>query len=332
MSAAMRSSRHLPTEEESVALAQEPQPPTRVLLVEGSPTQADWIAEVLRREGYLVQVAKDGSEAVNCFHAGPPDLVLLDFVLPDVDGFEVLRVLKSRSGERFTPILLLSAESDLDMRVTGLRMGADDFLAAPFADAEIRARAASLLRIKGLQDELWGTKAELERIAVTDGLTGLRNRRHLDERLREEFGRAQRYSDALSFLMLDLDHFKQLNDQYGHPFGNRVLRETAHLLGANLREADLRARYGGEKFAVILPKTHLRGALAVAERCLKAIREKTHHVAGEDPGGSQVRITASAGVGWYPSKVANSLESLIKGADEALYLAKRAGRDRVCHL
>jgi len=305
----------------------------RVLVVEDSRTQAAWLAEVLSRERYEVEVAADGREAIRRIRAEPPDLVLLDMILPDMDGLEVLRIAKARSDERFIPTILLSVKGDLDSRVAGLRNGADDFLAKPFADAEILARAAAMLRIKSLQDQLRGAKSELQELSITDGLTGLYNRRHFEERLREEFGRCQRYSDPVSLLMLDLDHFKDVNDRYGHPFGDRVLRETAELLESSVREPDICARYGGEEFAIILPKTHLQGALTVAERVFKAVRQKTHSLDGVGGGPHRppvVRITASAGLAFYPSKEVTTPESLVKLADEALYCAKREGRDTIC--
>src|SRR5919206_4480565 len=259
----------------SVAVA-----PSRILVVEDSRTQADWLRQVLEREGYAVSVAQDGREAIRRVRSEPPDLVLLDMILPDMNGLDVLRVIKARSEEQFIPVILLSVRSDLDSRVTGLRLGADDFLAKPFAHAEIQARAAAMLRIKSLQDQLRATKSQLEKLSVTDGLTGLYNHRHFQERLADEFRRAQRYADPVSLIMLDLDHFKDVNDRYGHPFGDRVLRETAELIRTSIRDPDICARYGGEEFAVILPKTHLQGALTVAERMFKSLRGKRYAVDG----------------------------------------------------
>jgi diguanylate cyclase (GGDEF)-like protein len=299
----------------------------RVLVVEDSRTQAEWLAQVLSREGYEVVIASDGREAIRRVRSDPPDLVLLDMILPDMDGLEVLRVLKSRTDEQFIPVILLSVKSDLDSRVTGLRIGADDFLAKPFADAEILARAGAMLRIKSLQDQLRTAKEQLEKLSATDGLTGLYNHRHFEERLNEEFRRAQRYSDPVSLVMLDLDHFKSVNDRYGHPFGDRVLRTTAELLRSSLRDPDICARYGGEEFAVILPKTHLQGALAVAERIVRAMRQKVYVVA---EGEAELRVTASVGIAFFPSKDVTSSDLLVRFADEALYRAKREGRDKVC--
>jgi diguanylate cyclase (GGDEF)-like protein len=311
-------------------------PPPRVLVVEDSHTQAEWLAQVLTGEGYQVRVAADGREAIRFVRTEPPDLVLLDMILPDMNGLEVLRFIKSPSGDQFIPVILLSVKSDLDSRVVGLRLGADDFLAKPYADAEIKARAAAMLRIKTLQDQLRGAKAQLERLSVTDGLTGLYNHLHFGKRLGEEFARSQRYSDPLSLIMLDLDHFKRVNDEHGHPFGDRVLRGTAALITTSFRGSDICVRYGGEEFAVILPNTLVQGAQVVAERFLKKVREKTYPIEGVNPGGGnpgggnpvEVRVTASAGIASFPSRNVNSSESLVKRADEALYCAKREGRDR----
>ena len=306
---------------------------SRVLVVEDSRTQAEWLAAVLSRDGYQVTMAGDGREAIRRVRTDPPDLVLLDMILPDMDGLEVLRVLKARSEEQFIPVILLSVKADLDARVTGLRIGADDFLAKPFADAEILARAAAMLRIKSLQDQLRAAKAQLEKLSVTDGLTGLYNHRHFEERLADEFRRSQRYSDPVSLMMIDLDHFKQVNDRYGHPMGDKVLRGTAELIRSSIRDPDICARYGGEEFAIILPKTHVQGALAVGERIVRALRGKSYPLDTVDPATgkpAELRVTGSLGIAFYPSKDVTTAELLVKHADEALYKAKKEGRDTIC--
>jgi diguanylate cyclase (GGDEF)-like protein len=308
-------------------------PKAQILVVEDSRTQADALAQVLSRDGHRVTVAQDGREAIRRVRTDAPDLVLLDLVLPDMDGLEVLRIIKARPEEQFTPVILLSAKSDLDSRVTGLRIGADDFLAKPFADAEVLARAGAMLRIKSLQDQLRAAKSQLEKLSVTDGLTGLFNHRHFQERLHEEFRRAQRYSDPVSLMMLDLDHFKSINDRYGHPFGDVVLKGTADLLRHSVRDPDICSRYGGEEFAVILPKTHLAGALSVAERIWRELGLQRYALEEIDPETHKPRhlnVTASIGIAFYPSKDITSAEALVKHADEALYRAKREGRNTIC--
>jgi len=306
----------------------------RILVVDDSKAQLDWVQQALVREGFDVRTATDGKEAIRKVRTEAPDLVLLDMVLPDMDGLEVLRIVKARSDEHFIPVIILSVKADLDSKVAGLRIGADDFLAKPFAEAELLARCAAMLRIKRLQDELRVTQKKLEEQSITDALTGLRNRRFFDERLHEEFGRAQRYSDPVSLIMLDLDHFKRVNDRHGHQTGDLVLRESAELIRASLRDPDIPARYGGEEFAVILPKTHVQGALAVAERVWRAIGNKVfrHSVerVGETSPAVELRVTVSIGVAFFPSKDIASAELLVKYADEALYQAKRSGRNSIC--
>jgi diguanylate cyclase (GGDEF)-like protein len=304
---------------------------SRILVVDDSRTQLEWLVKVLEREGYVVSGAKDGAEAIRKVRTDPPDLVLLDMILPDMDGLEVLRHIKALPEDQFIPVIILSVKSDLDSKVTGLRLGADDFLAKPFAEAEILARCAAMLRIKHLQERLCEMQRKLEEQSITDALTGLKNRRFFDERLHEEFRRAQRYGDYLSLIMIDLDHFKDVNDRHGHPGGDTVLREAAALIRATIRDPDICARYGGEEFAVILPKTHMSGALAVAERVWRELGAKEYALLANAAGpGSAVRITASLGIAFYPSKDITSSELLLRYADQALYEAKKAGRNTIC--
>ncbi len=302
----------------------------KILVVDDSRTQLEWLVAVLQREGFDVRSAATGKEAILKVRTDAPDLVLLDMILPDMDGLEVLRLIKTRPDDQFIPVIILSVKSDLDSKVTGLRIGADDFLAKPFAEAEILARCAAMLRIKSLQDQLRSTQRKLEEQSITDGLTGLKNRRLFDERLDEEFRRAQRYSDPVSLIMIDLDHFKQVNDRYGHQTGDTVLRESAALVRQSIRDTDIGARYGGEEFAVILPKTHLSGALAVAERIWRDLGRKVYRTEPQASRHQELRVTASIGLAFYPSKDITSSESLVRYADEALYQAKRSGRNTIC--
>ena len=302
----------------------------QILVVDDSRTQLEWLVKVLQRDGYEVATAVDGTDAIRKVRSAPPDLVLLDMILPDMDGLEVLRIVKTRPDDQFIPVIILSVKSDIDSKVAGLRIGADDFLAKPFADAEILARCAAMLRIKNLQDQLRETQAKLREQTLTDELTGLKNRRAFDERLQEEFRRAQRYSDPVSLIMIDLDHFKLVNDRYGHPFGDVVLRGAAEQLRHSTRDPDICARYGGEEFAVILPKTHLSGALAVAERIWKELGTKTYAPPAGRTGDPELKVTASMGIAFYPSKDITTPELLVRYADEALYQAKKAGRNTIC--
>ena len=314
-------------------------PTGKILVIEDSRSQLDWITKILVAEGHRVEPAVDGREALRKYVAERPDLVFLDLILPDMDGLQVLRFMKqslAKEDDIFVPVIIVSSKSDLDSRVKGLRIGADDFLAKPFAEQEILARAAAMLRIKSLQDELRRARRQLEEKqkqleeqSITDALTGLRNRRFFDERLAEEFRRAQRYSDPVSLMMIDLDHFKAVNDRHGHPAGDTVLREAAALIRGSIREPDICARYGGEEFAVILPKTHMSGALTVAERVWRELGQKVYRT-GTDGRHADVQVTASIGIAFYPAKDITGSDLLLKYADEALYKAKGAGRNTIC--
>jgi two-component system, cell cycle response regulator len=305
--------------------------PSKILVVDDSRTQLDWLVQVLEREGYSVATASGGKEAIRKVRTEPPDLILLDMILPDMDGLEVARIVKKLPDDQFIPVIVLSVKADIDTKVAGLRIGADDFLAKPFAEAEILARCAAMLRIKNLQEKLRDAQRRLEEQSITDALTGLKNRRFFDERLHEEFRRAQRYGDYLSLIMIDLDHFKAVNDKYGHPAGDGVLRDAAGLIRASIRDPDICCRYGGEEFAVILPKTHMSGALAVAERVWRELGAKEYPMPAAQGGApAHVRVTASLGVAFYPSKDISSGEFLLRFADQALYQAKRAGRNTIC--
>jgi two-component system cell cycle response regulator len=306
-------------------------PAYKILVVDDSRTQLDWLVEVLEKEGYAVQTAIDGRDAIRKVRTESPDLVLLDMILPDMSGLEVLRLIKPTDDSQFLPVIIQSSKSDIDSKVEGLRIGAHDFLVKPFAEQELVARCANMLRIKQLQERLRDAQRKLEEQSVTDGLTGLKNRRFFDERLHEEFRRAQRYGDTLSLIMIDLDHFKDVNDRHGHPAGDVVLRDAAALIRASIRDPDICARYGGEEFAVILPKTHMTGALAVAERIWKELGNKEYVVAANGtPAPRKVRVTASLGIAFYPSKDISSGELLVRFADQALYNAKRGGRNSIC--
>lgn len=313
----------------SATVANVPKP--EILVVDDESVHVEWVGSVLAREGYRVRIARSGREALRAVEEAPPDLVLLDIVLPDTNGLDVLASLKERWEATFVPVMILSAKCDVETRVTALRLGAADFLPKPFAMAEVLARCASMLRVKSLQDQLERAQRDLEERSVTDALTGLKNRRFFDERLHEEFARAHRYADPVSLIMVDLDHFKSVNDRYGHPAGDAVLRGAAGVVRAAIRDPDVCCRYGGEEFGIILPKTHLPGALAVAERIWRALGAKAYDVPATAPGGpATLHVTASVGVAFFPSKDITAHEHLLRFADEALYQAKRAGRNTIC--
>ncbi len=299
--------------------------PPRVLIADDDRLTRELVAQLLRAQGMQVEVVENGKLAVDRVGLGGIDLVLLDIVMPGLSGIDCCRLIKTMTAETFLPVMLVTAKSDTESRVEGLRIGADDYVCKPFDERELLARVNGMLRIKRLHDHVQESRARLEQLAVMDELTGLYNYRYLHTRLGEEFKRAERYRDPLACAMVDIDHFKQFNDTHGHDVGDAVLREVANRLKAGLREIDVVARYGGEEFLLVLPSTHFAGALTVADRIWRAVSQ-TPVMAN----GTEQRVTVSVGVALYPSRDIKSKDQLLKAADRALYQAKADGRDRIC--
>jgi diguanylate cyclase (GGDEF)-like protein len=269
----------------------------------------------LVHEGHEILCAGGGKEGLEASGHDNPDLILLDVDMPDIGGFEVCRRLKEDAATCSIPVIFLSGSGGIDDRVKGLDLGAVDFVTKPFDAFELRARVRAALRTKHLQDLL-------RKYALIDPLTELPNRRALDERLQQEWARLLRYGGHLSVVMADIDTFKRVNDQFGHPAGDEVLRQVARLLAEGCRESDTPARYGGEEFAVIAPGTTAQAAASFAERLRKTICSRPLEVHGR-----ALEVTASFGVA--DNQGPRSPEELVRAADEALYRAKSAGRNCV---
>jgi two-component system cell cycle response regulator len=283
------------------------------------------IRSVLRRylevEGYRVIDAADGQAAIDRCHEDPPDTVLLDIEMPGMNGHEVLAYLKADEELRDIPVVFLTGKTGTDDIVAGLRSGAHDYLKKPFETAELIARVGAAVRTKLLQDELRDQSAEFARMSRIDALTGLYNRRHLEERLREADSAGLRHGRDLSVVMVDIDHFKQVNDTQGHQGGDDVLREFTQRLQAQVRGEDVAGRWGGEEFLVILPETDIDGATTLAERIRASVASApfTH-------GPHRFVVTISAGCA---AGAAGDTDELVRRADVALYRAKAEGRNRV---
>jgi two-component system, cell cycle response regulator len=299
--------------------------PPLVLVADDDRITREYVSGLLRGNGLRVENVASGEKAIDRVARGGVDLVLLDILMPGMDGIHCCRVLKSMSLEGFLPVVLLTGKTDTESRVEGLRIGADDYVCKPFDERELLARLHSMLRIKRAHDEVNRAKARLEQLAVSDELTGLYNYRYLHTRLSEEFKRAERYRDPLACAMVDIDHFKEFNDRFGHDVGDRVLAEVAERLRAGVREIDVVARYGGEEFLLVLPSTHFAGALAVADRVWRAVGESPFQIDG-----TPRQVTISVGVALFPSRDVTTKDQLLKAADKALYQAKADGRDRIC--
>lgn len=303
--------------------------PGRILVVEDSDIQAKSVRSTLENRGYEVAHVTNGASAIKEVVTSGPDLVLLDLVLPDMSGKEVCRWLKSNAQTKGIPIIMLTVKDALEDKVSGIEAGADDYLAKPCNEIELNAKIYAALRTKALQDELRQKNKilndvleKMESLAVTDSLTGLFNRRHVETVLGREWRRKDRYGHPIGCLLMDIDHFKMVNDEHGHKAGDLVLSETARIFRTSLREVDTVARWGGEEFLGILPQTNLEQGMIAAERIRKNIAE---HEFGCLPGR---RVTVS--IGFASSSGSMKLpEELIHAADFALYTAKRGGRNRV---
>lgn len=269
----------------------------------------------LAKENLDVVCAGGGKEGLETARRERPDLILLDLDMPDMSGFDVCRELKEDAALCMIPVIFLSGSDCLADKVKGLDLGAVDYVTKPFDGIELQARVRAALRTKHLQDLL-------TKYAQIDPLTELWNRRALEDRLQQEWARIQRYGGTFAVIMADLDHFKRVNDTYGHPAGDQVLREVAAILARECRASDMPARYGGEEFAMVLPAQHEQAAGEMAERCRLQI-ENTPVLAS----GKEIRVTASFGVADSESR--DSCEDVIQNADRALYRAKQAGRNRV---
>jgi diguanylate cyclase (GGDEF)-like protein len=300
----------------------------KILVVEDSNTQAGVTKEFLEKYGYEVLRAKDGASAIKATKTASVDVILLDLMLPDISGNEVCRWLKMNNETRGIPIIMLTVRSSIEDKVAGLEAGADDYLPKPYNETELNARIYAALRTKSLQDELRRKNrqmeellARVESLAVTDPLTELYNRRRLEVVLEKELKEVKRYGHTVSCLMMDIDHFKVVNDLYGHKAGDSVLREIARLIKDALREVDTVARWGGEEFVAVMPQTDKKDALNAALRIIELISSHRFEQAPERT------ITVSIGVSSTDHFIAVA-ERLINAADLALYEAKRKGRNR----
>ena len=306
-------------------------PPHRILVVDDDPSTARLVRTWYGGQPFEILEADSGESGLRLAVEQSPDLILLDVRMPGLDGVSVARRLQRDPGTSTIPIFLLTACRDLETKIEAFAAGAWDYVTKPFQCEEIDARIRSVLRrreaLRGLQSEVCDLKRsndQLEQLLMTDEKTGLYNFREFQRRLRDEWQRAERYRTPLSLIFLDLDDFKALNDSLGHQAGDRALAEFATLVGGGARSSDVAARYGGEEFAIILPHTDGTMGVRVARRIVDAVRE---FVFLEEL--QPTHVTVSAGVATYPGAGIDSVDALMRAADQALYRAKDAGKDRV---
>ena len=303
----------------------------RILVVDDHEDNVEVLRARLEARGYDVQGANDGVSALKTTRSWIPDLVLLDVMMPDMDGMEVVRRLKADKTLPFIPVIMQTALDSTERMVAGLEAGADDYVTKPINFAELEARVRSLLRIKKLQEDLAERERELSEmndklmhISLTDGLTGVDNRRSLEQRLHEMFEHSLRLHEPVACVMCDIDHFKKVNDTYGHAAGDEVLKEFAAILKREAREIDRVGRYGGEEFLLLLPGTVLDAAVTFAERLRESVDSHTFSYEG-----GTITRTMSCGVAAWPHPRVKGRDDLLKAADDALYVAKELGRNRV---
>ena len=297
-------------------------PPARVVVAEDSVVVRAVVRQHLEEHGYVVIEADDGTAALDACRRGHPDAALLDIEMPGLDGYEVLRRLRDDPDLSGIPVVFLTSRTATADLVTGLQLGAHDYLRKPFESAELIARVGSAVRVKRLQDELRLRNADLEAVSRTDSLTALHNRRHAAEHLTMHASASRRHGWPLSLLLVDIDHFKGVNDGYGHAGGDAVLREFANRLLPAIRSEDIAARWGGDEFLVVLPMTPLEGAVSLGERVRAAVGDRPFTVGPNQTCRITVSSGCACGSGVDP-------DDLIERADGALYKAKTAGRDCV---
>jgi diguanylate cyclase (GGDEF)-like protein len=303
----------------------------KILIVEDSATQARYSEFILSDAGYSSSIASTGQQAIDMAREQAFDLILLDIVLPDMDGYKVCAEIRAISSF-YVPILMLTSQKiAVEDKVDGFTAGADEYLSKPFDPRELLARVSALLRVKQMVDDMLANLNHeqqayqaLRRIALTDHLTQLYNRHYFAEALEREFSLAKRHNLPLSCIMTDIDHFRDFNNRYGHATGDIILEGAAKLIRDNLRQGDIIARYGGEEFVILLNFTEQENAYILAER-LRCIVEEA--VWPTQPG--DLKITISFGIASMQSAVFERPEQLVQLADKALYRAKALGRNRV---
>ncbi len=298
----------------------------RILVIDDSAVARELIVDALRQAipQATLQVACNGGEALELLQRQRVDVILCDLEMPGIDGLGFLDRVMAGEELRDIPVIILTSHETQEEKIRGLERGACDYVTKPFDPGELVARVKVQLKIKSLQDNLRESNRKLEQLSRTDALTGLANRRRFMMVLERTFSHCLRSAMPLSLVMIDIDHFKRINDTYGHQGGDEVLEKIAGLLHPDPGDDMLVARYGGEEFALILPET----PLAVAVRGAEQLRRQVEALVFEGPLAS-LKLTASIGVAALPHPAINTMAQLIRDADEALYRAKHAGRNRV---
>ena len=293
-----------------------------ILVVDDSIQNIMTLTHMLNKD-YVVYIAKDGHKAIELAKTHLPDIILLDIIMPGIDGYEVIIALKNDDKTRHIPVIFLTGLINVNDEEKGLALGAADYITKPFSAAIVKLRVKNQIK---MLDQLH----TIERLSMLDQLTEIPNRRSFDKQIKSEWGRAIREKTTIGVLAIDVDRFKIYNDTYGHQQGDVALQAIAKMLKSQLkRPGDFAARWGGEEFFVLLPNTNAPGAMGIAEQIRKATEEMIIPCANGEP----TKMTISIGVNTKApsSDSLDSLDAFIAEADKALYAAKEIGRNRVCY-
>jgi diguanylate cyclase (GGDEF)-like protein len=298
-----------------------------ILIAEDNPVSRGLLEKTLVKTGHKVVATRDGGEALNIFKETFFPIVITDWMMPGMNGIDLCEAIRGNASDGYVYIVFLTSKDSKDDIIAALEAGADDYLVKPFHRAELMARLRTGKRILRLERSLREANEDIKLLSITDSLTQTYNRGYVMARLPEEIGRARRYNHPLSVILCDIDHFKDVNDSFGHLAGDEVLKNVARSLTNGLRnDVDWLARYGGEEFLIVLSETGKQGAVAVGER-LRNTLAKNRVATGEET----INITASFGVVTYDPGQDEpvSPEGLIRKVDQYLYQAKESGRNKV---
>ncbi len=295
----------------------------KVLLVDDDTDNLKIVKKLLEKEGYTVEAVDSGAKGLQAIDAFRPDLILLDVNMPGMDGLETIQLLKRKQNT--VAVVFVTANTTTDDVIRGLDAGALDYIAKPFSGMELLARVRAQLRVKKLQDDLREANLKLKSLVEIDDLTGLYNMRSVYEKLDQEIERGRRYGHGIAAIMLDMDHFKGVNDNHDHLFGSFVLSEVGKIIKKNIRTHDFAARYGGDEFLICLSQTSEEGAKLFCERLRSVLEANTFKHNGDE-----MKLTASMGCAIIVN--GQSLidgRSLVRHADHGLYQSKEEGRNRI---
>lgn len=299
----------------------------RILIVEDDAFLRQCLAYQLRESGYDVLEAENAHQAWQIIAEGQVRLVIVDWILPGMSGIEFIRRVRTTELPHYIYIIMLTVRQAKEDIIRGLEAGADDYITKPYHLHELKARIAIGKRILSLEKNLLESRMKLQELAMHDALTGLLNRRAVYEQLQSEFSRLKRAEKPLSVILVDIDHFKQINDTYGHLVGDKALVHVAQILKKSVRPYDIVGRWGGEEFVVVAPHCGLEQAVLIAER----LRQQVASTPLPLDDGTTIQIRLSGGVAAIePARIpALNIDRLFQAVDEALYAAKRNGRNRI---